>query len=145
MRNIWLLILYFMSSLALAETYGYVGFWHDPNNAQIIPEVKTTRENNDNFEDAYTEINQFCIAKDKLLNNGNRGCFFITPLQNTCAAVAWSRKRGLLSPDNIAVVVNPDFKKVGKLASKACRKQYGWFARCELETVYCTDTKKYQL
>lgn len=138
----FLLILYLISPLTLADTYGYLGFWHHPNQPHTIPQTKTTRENN-NQQQADAEINQFCEQHDQQLTEQS-GCFHITPLHNTCAAVAWSRKRGLISPDNIVISILPDFSKVAKLASKSCRQQYGWFARCEVETVYCTDSTMYQ-
>ena len=142
-RCIFCLLLCAVSPLAVAETHGYLGFWHNPNDPLTVPETKTTQENN-NREDARAEIEQFCSEQDKSLKNGQSGCFSITPLHDTCAAVAWSRKRGLMSPDNIVISIHPKFQKVAKLASKACRKQFGWFARCEIETVYCTDKQMYE-
>lgn len=129
---------------AIADnTYGYIAFWYNPTEANSVPQTKTTRENNTQA-DAETEIQQFCAQYNQQLPDGTTGCFGVTALQNTCAAAAWSHKRGLMRPDNVYIAQHHDFRKVGKLAKKMCRQDNGWFARCEVETVYCTDHAQYQ-
>lgn len=127
---------------ALADTYGYIGFWHNPTQPNSVPQTKTTRENSSQA-DANVEMQQFCTQHDQFLPNGMTGCFAVTALRNTCVAAAWSHKRGLMRPDNVYIARDTDFHKVGKLAQKMCRQDNGWFARCEVETVYCTDDAQY--
>lgn len=129
------------SPLSHAQAYGFLGFWRNPNQHDTIPYTKTTKENLSQ-KDAQNAINAFCQQRDIGLSN-KTGCFAITPLHNTCAAVAWSRKRGLMSPSNMYIAVERDFKKVAKLAYRACRSSNGWGANCEVETVYCTNSEYY--
>lgn len=125
------------------STHGYIGFWYNPTENHSVPQTKTTQENHNKIN-AETEIQQFCAQYDQNLPDGMTGCFALTPLQNTCAAAAWSHKRGLLRPDNVYIAQHPDFHQVGKLAHQMCRQENGWFARCEVETVYCTDREQYR-
>lgn len=141
-----LIVLMCYAPLTWANTHGYLGFWYDANQTQSVPRTKTTRENSSQTE-AEHEIQQFCQNQDAQLSqsnsNGNSGCFALTPLQNTCVAAAWSHKRGLLRPDNVYIAQHPDFHEVGKMAHKMCKQNNGWFARCEVETVFCTDREMY--
>lgn len=142
-KYLFTLLISFLSPMTLADSYGYLAFWHHPNDAQSVPHTKTTRENASQA-DADAELNTFCQQYDQQLSPNTSGCFAVTPLQNTCAAAAWSHKRGLMRPNNIYIATDPDFKRVAKLALKSCKKDNGWFARCEVETVYCTDGQQYQ-
>lgn len=137
------LILCLIAPFAWANnTYGYLGFWHNPHDSRTVPQTKTTRENN-SLAEAEAEMQQFCSRHDQILPDGTTGCFALTPIQNTCAAAAWSHKRGLMRPDNVYIATHADFHQVGKIAYKLCKQNNGWFARCEVETVYCSSSEMY--
>ncbi len=128
-----------------ADSYGYLAFWQNPNDAAEAIHIKTTKENASQA-DATAELAAFCRGQDTLAGVASgkaTGCQTVVPLHNSCVAVAYPKAESRLSNDNAVIITSPYFKSVHQVALNQCIKKYGTAGRCGLETVYCTASDYY--
>lgn len=149
MKTLLTLLILAFTNLAHAtdNSYGYLVFWQNPSQPEIITVTKTTQENATQTE-AQAEMALFCKEQNQRLNTTNKistGCLSITALHNTCVAAAWPSKQGLLKHTNVIIYKNKNFHKVAQLALNQCHKKYGQDAVCAIETVFCTSQAAYEI
>lgn len=133
------------ASAAAADSYGYLAFWQNPNDANEAIQVKTTHENATQLQ-AAAELEAYCRAQDTLsgVKAGQpTGCKTVMPLNNTCVAVAYPKAQPRMTPENAVVITSPRFKSVHQIALNQCISRYGTQGQCALETVYCTASDYY--
>lgn len=121
-----------------ADTYGYLAVWQNPQNADDVLQVKTTKEDSTKSE-AFSELEAFCKGQDTLAGIAEdepTGCRSVVSLNNTCVALAYPKALGALRVDNAVVITSPRFTSVHQVALNQCIKKYGVQGQCGLETVY---------
>lgn len=128
-----------------ADTYGYLAVWQNPQDADDVLQVKTTKEDSTKSE-AFAELEAFCKGQDTLAGIAEdepTGCRSVVSLNNTCVALAYPKALGALRVDNAVVITSPRFTSVHQVALNQCIKKYGAQGQCGLETVYCTSSSYY--
>ncbi|HEZ4532360.1 TPA: DUF4189 domain-containing protein [Neisseria meningitidis] len=128
-----------------ADTYGYLAVWQNPQNADDVLQVKTTKEDSTKSE-AFAELEAFCKGQDTLAGIAEdepTRCRSVVSLNNTCVALAYPKALGVMRVENAVVITSPRFTSVHQVALNQCIKKYGVQGQCGLETVYCTSSSYY--
>ncbi|MCI4039273.1 DUF4189 domain-containing protein, partial [Klebsiella pneumoniae] len=92
-----------------ADTYGYLAVWQNPQNADDVLQVKTTKEDSTKSE-AFAELEAFCKGQDTLAGIAEdepTGCRSVVSLNNTCVALAYPKALGAMRVENAVVITSP--------------------------------------
>lgn len=108
-----------------ADTYGYLAVWQNPQDANDVLQVKTTKEDSAKSE-AFAELEAFCKGQDTLAGIAEdepTGCRSVVSLNNTCVALAYPKALGAMRVENAVVITSPRFTSVHQVALNQCIKK----------------------
>lgn len=107
-----------------ADTYGYLAVWQNPQDANDVLQVKTTKEDSAKSE-AFAELEAFCKGQDTLAGIAEdepTGCRSVVSLNNTCVSLTYPKALGVMRVENAVVITSPRFTSVHQVALNQCIK-----------------------